>query len=276
MFSIGEFARVGGVSIRTLRHYDETGLLRPAKVDPDTGYRSYRASQLGRLNRILAMKELGLSLTQARQLLDGITLEELQGMLMLRRAQLEQELEAHKNQLLGVEARLRYIAREGAMPADDIIVKTIPAMGVVALAAPAPGWGPANIVPVVNRLRAQFDQLGIAERVKEAGPLMIFYAHDQGSDVVVHLALPVVEQPAGLPPPAQYLVLPEIEAATAVRSGPAASIFPFVYHDLTNWIEAQGYQSEPPGREVWINEIDDVADVDQQVFEIQQPFTRTA
>jgi effector-binding domain-containing protein len=149
-------------------------------------------------------------------------------------------------------------------------------MGVVALAAPAPGWGPANIVPVVNRLRAQFDQLGISERVKEAGPLMIFYAHDQGSDVVVHLALPVVEQPAGLPPPAQYLVLPEIEAATAVRSGPAASIFPFVYHDLTNWIEAQGYQSEPPGREVWINEIDDVADVDQQVFEIQQPFTRTA
>jgi DNA-binding transcriptional MerR regulator/effector-binding domain-containing protein len=276
MFSIGEFARVGGVSIRTLRHYDETGLLRPAKVDPDTGYRSYRASQLGRLNRILAMKELGLSLTQARQLLDGITLEELQGMLMLRRAQLEQELEAHKNQLLGVEARLRYIAREGAMPADDIIVKTIPAMGVVALAAPAPGWGPANIVPVVNRLRAQFDQLGIAERVKEAGPLMIFYAHDQGSDVVVHLALPVVEQPAELPPPAQYLVLPEIEAATAVRSGPAASIFPFVYHDLTNWIEAQGYQASPPGREVWINEIDDVADVDQQVFEIQQPFTRTA
>jgi DNA-binding transcriptional MerR regulator/effector-binding domain-containing protein len=276
MFSIGEFARLGGVSIRTLRHYDETGLLRPARVDPDTGYRSYRASQLGRLNRILAMKELGLSLTQARRLLDGITLEELHGMLMLRRAQLEQELEAHKNQLLGVEARLRYIAREGAMPADDIIVKTIPAMGVVVLAAPAPGFGPKNIVPVVNQLREQFDQLGIAERVKEAGPLMIFYTHDDGSDVVVHLALPVVEQPAELPPPAQYLVLPEIEAATAVRSGPAASIFPFVYHDLMNWIEAQGYQTRPPGREVWINEIDDVADVDQQVFEIQQPFTRTA
>ncbi|MGH3189246.1 MAG: MerR family transcriptional regulator [Streptosporangiaceae bacterium] len=276
MFSIGEFARLGGVSIRTLRHYDEIGVLRPATVDPDTGYRGYRASQLGRLNRILAMKELGLSLTQARRLLDGITLEELQGMLTLRRAQLEQELQAHKNQLLGVEARLRYIAREGAMPADDIIVKTIPAMGVVALAAPAPGWGPANIVPVVNQLRGQFDQLGIAERVKEAGPLMIFYSHDQGNDVVVHLALPVVEQPAGLPPPAMYLVLPEIEAATAVRSGPAASIFPFVYHDLTSWIEAQGYQSRPPGREVWINEIDDVADVDQQVFEIQQPFTRSA
>jgi hypothetical protein len=39
MFSIGEFARLGGVSVRTLRHYDEIGLLRPAAVDPDTGYR---------------------------------------------------------------------------------------------------------------------------------------------------------------------------------------------------------------------------------------------
>jgi hypothetical protein len=39
MFSIGEFSRLGGVSVRTLRHYDEIGLLRPATVDPDTGYR---------------------------------------------------------------------------------------------------------------------------------------------------------------------------------------------------------------------------------------------
>lgn len=97
-----------------------------AKVDPDTGYRGYSAEQLGQLNRIVALKELGLSLTQVGQLLGGITLDELRGMLILRRAQLEQELEAHKSQLLGVEARLRYIEREGAMPADDILVKKLP------------------------------------------------------------------------------------------------------------------------------------------------------
>ena len=77
MFTIGEFARLGGVSVRTLRHYDDIGLLRPVTVDPDTGYRGYSAEQLGRLNRIMAMKELGLSLVQTRRLLDGITLEEL-------------------------------------------------------------------------------------------------------------------------------------------------------------------------------------------------------
>ena len=274
MFSIGEFARLGTVSVRTLRHYDEIGLLPPAKVDPATGYRGYSAEQLRLLNRIVALKDLGLSLAQARQLVDGITLEELQGMLLLRRAQLEQELEAHRNQLLGVEARLRYIAREGAMPADDIVMKKIPAMGVVAIAAPAPAFGPVNIVPVVNKSRAQFDQLGIFDLVKEAGPLMIFYEHEHGNDVMVYLALPVAEQPAELPPPAQYLVLPEIEAAVAVRNGPAANIFPMVYHDLARWAEDHGYEAHGPGREIWVNEIDDIADVDQQVFEIQLPFLR--
>jgi DNA-binding transcriptional MerR regulator len=134
MFSIGEFARLGGVSVRTLRHYDEIGLLRPATVDQDSGYRGYTADQLGQLNRIMALKELGLSLTQAGRLLDGITLDELHGMLILRRAQLEHELLVHQNQLLGIEARLRHIAQEGAMPADDIVVKKVPAMGVVVIA----------------------------------------------------------------------------------------------------------------------------------------------
>jgi DNA-binding transcriptional MerR regulator len=277
MFSIGEFGRLGGVSVRTLRHYDEIGLLRPATVDPDTGYRGYSAQQLGQLNRIFALKELGLSLSQAKRLLTGITLEELQGMLMLRRAQLEHELIEHQNQLLGVEARLRTIAREGAMPADDIVAKTIPAIGVVVIAGPAPGWGAANIVPVVNRLDEQFDQLGIGDRVKQAGPRIVFYDHEHGENVTVHLALPVIEPPGELPAPAYYRVLPEIEAAATVRNGLAASIFPMVYQDLVQWIDERGYRAAPgPGREIWVHEVDDIADVDQQVFEIQLPFTRGA
>ena len=276
MFSIGEFARLSGVSIRTLRHYDEIGLLRPATVDPDTGYRGYSAKQLGPINRIMALKELGLSLTQVRVLLNGVTLGELNGMLLLRRAQLEQEIDRHKNHLLGIEARLRSIAREDSMSADDIVAKTIPATGVVVIAGRAPGFGAANIVPVVNHLVGQFDQLGIHERVKEAGPRIIFYQYEHGEDVTVLLALPVTEPPAELPAPARYQVLPDIEAAVAVRSGPAAGIFPMVYHDLVRWTEERGYHAVPPGREVWVHDKDDVTDPGPQIFEIQLPFTRPA
>jgi DNA-binding transcriptional MerR regulator/effector-binding domain-containing protein len=273
MFNIGEFARLGGVSARTLRHYDEIGLLRPATVDAGTGYRGYSAVQLGELSRIIALKELGLSLPQVRQLIDGITLDELHGMLMLRRVQLEHEIDQHRSQLLGIEARLRSIARENGMPADDIVAKTIPAVGVVAIAGRSAGWATASIVAVVNQVEAKFDELGIFDRVKEAGPRVLFYEED-GEDVMVFLGLPVADPPGDLPAPAQYRVLPEIEAAAAVRSGPAATIFPMVYHDLVRWIEERGYRPAGPNRNVWLHEIDDAADADQQVFEVQLPFTR--
>lgn len=275
MFSIGEFARLGTVSVRTLRHYDEMGLLRPARVDPGTGYRSYSADQLGQLNRIVALKELGLSLTQVGKLLAGITLDELRGMLVLRRAQLEQELQAQRSQLLGVEARLSYIEREGIMPADDIMVKKLPAQSVVVITIEAPSFETATIVAAVNRADEQFTALRIRDLVCEAGPYIIYYEGEEGQDLTVNLALPVTQPPAELPAPARYLVLPEIEeAAVAVRSGPAASIYPFVYHDLARWTQEHHYQAAGRGRDVWVNVVDDIADVGQQVFEIQLPVRR--
>jgi DNA-binding transcriptional MerR regulator/effector-binding domain-containing protein len=274
MFSIGEFARLGTVSVRTLRHYDEIGLLQPAKVDPGTGYRSYSASQLGQLNRIIALKDLGFSLTQAGKLLGGITVEELRGMLALRRAQLEQELDEYTTRLREVESRLHYIEGENAMPADDITVKKIPAMGVVAIGGTAPGIGPEHAVPVVNRARVQFDELNIPALVTISGPFVVFFEDHDGDEATIYLALPVAEPPAELPPPAQYMVLPAIEAATAVRNGRASSIYPAVYHDLVHWADAHGFQTSGPGRDIWIHEIDDVSQVDEQVFETQLPFTR--
>ena len=274
MFSIGEFAQLGAVSIRTLRHYDEIGLLPPAEVDPVTGYRSYSPKQLRQLNRFVALKGLGLTLAQIRRLLDGITIDELRGMLLLRQAQLERELQRQQHHLAGVEARLRHIAQEDDMPPDDIVVKQIPPLGVVVIAETAPGWGPENIVPAVNRARVKFDQLGIGALVTVAGPFMLFYEPTDDPEVTVNVALPVAEEPAELPPPAHYRVLPAIEAAAAVRSGPAASIYPMVYQDLVTWVEAHGYQPHGPGRDIWIHEVDDISEVDQQVFETQLAFTR--
>jgi DNA-binding transcriptional MerR regulator len=93
MLSIGDFARLGHVSPRMLRHYDELGLLRPSRVDPATGYRSYRVAQLARLHRLLALRDLGLSLDQIRDVLDDEPpLDQLRGMLRMRRTQIEQGL----------------------------------------------------------------------------------------------------------------------------------------------------------------------------------------
>jgi DNA-binding transcriptional MerR regulator len=67
-FRVGEFADLGGVSRKTLRFYDEIGLLRPASVDPRTQYRRYVPEQLKDLASILALKSLGVSLAEIRQI----------------------------------------------------------------------------------------------------------------------------------------------------------------------------------------------------------------
>ena len=71
MLKIGDFSKFSRVSIKTLRYYDEIGLLKPAEVDKFTGYRYYSVDQLSRLNRIMGLKDLGLSLEEINQLLAG-------------------------------------------------------------------------------------------------------------------------------------------------------------------------------------------------------------
>src|SRR5271170_4978225 len=98
MLRIGDFSSLSQITIKTLRYYDEQGLLRPAHVDAVTGYRYYAVSQLPRLHRILALRDLGFSLDQIGSILnDGVTAKQLRGMLLLLR-QVEQQAKVEEEQ----------------------------------------------------------------------------------------------------------------------------------------------------------------------------------
>jgi DNA-binding transcriptional MerR regulator len=127
VLKIGEFSQLGRVSVRMLRHYDATGLLKPAEVDHLSGYRFYAVEQLPRLNRILALKDLGLSLEQVGRLLavEEPPASELRGMLAMRRADLEEELREGQERLARVEARLRQIEREDEPSPYEVILKEV-------------------------------------------------------------------------------------------------------------------------------------------------------
>ncbi len=126
MIKIGDFSKLSQVSIKTLRYYDEMELLKPGNVDRFTGYRYYSVSQLPRLNRILALKDLGLSLEQIAQVLDeGVSLEQLRDMLRLKRAELQQHITEEQARLARVEARLNDITREDTMPNYDVVLKHV-------------------------------------------------------------------------------------------------------------------------------------------------------
>lgn len=146
MLSIGDFARAGRVSVRMLRHYDAIGLLTPARVDASTGYRSYTAGQLALLNRIVALKELGLTLAQVQQVVESaVTVDEIRGMLTLRRAELETRIQEDTARLAHVQARLRIIESEGQMSAYEVVIKSVPALRVAELTGTAKTMDPSSI-----------------------------------------------------------------------------------------------------------------------------------
>src|SRR5450631_245939 len=140
MLTISEFARLGQVSPRMLRHYDETGLLAPAKVDAQTGYRFYDVAQLGRLHRLVALRELGFALEQIRPILEEeLPAGELRGMLRMRKAQIEQNLAGEQTRLRRIEAHLQALERGQVMKLQDVVIKQSEPVRVAEAVGSAPG-----------------------------------------------------------------------------------------------------------------------------------------
>ena len=124
MFKIGDFSKLCRVSVRMLRHYDEMGLLKPERVDNFTGYRYYAAHQLSRLNRILALRDLGLSLDQVAQILkQGLTSDQIRGMLKLKRVELRQLIKESQERLERVETWLE--REEFLMSGYNVVLKKV-------------------------------------------------------------------------------------------------------------------------------------------------------
>jgi len=116
MYKIGEFARLGHVTIKTLRFYAREGLLTPVYVDRFSGYRYYTSGQLPVLNRIMALKDLGFSLDQIRRMLgEQVSAAELRGMLRMKAAELRERVNLEQQLLQRVEDRLHAIEQEASL-----------------------------------------------------------------------------------------------------------------------------------------------------------------
>ncbi|MFD6888584.1 MerR family transcriptional regulator [Streptomyces sp. NPDC059957] len=275
MFTIGDFAKHGRVSVRMLRHYDALGLLHPARVDPASGYRYYEAGQLARLNRVIALKELGFSLEQVGSILgELVSAEELRGMLRLRQAELESAMAAAAARLTQVETRLRIIENEGTMSSIDIVVKSLPPVRLAELSGIAAGYEGQDISPVIGPL---YDEL--LSRVEAAGVTLtapgVAYYEDAGDAsrpgaVLVHAGVAVAAnvRAEDLGGDVRIVVLPAVErAATVVHRGSMDSVLPTA-QALAQWIDANGERSAGYAREV---SLACPEDRDQWVTELQEP-----
>lgn len=272
MLNIGEFARLGQVSPRMLRHYDEIGLLRPERVDTATGYRSYAAHQLGQLHRLLALRDLGFTLDQIGDVLnDEPPIEQLQGMLRMRQAQIEQTVGEEQARLRRVEAHLRALQRSDTMDVHDVVIKQTQPLRVAEAVGTAPGFGHENLGPVFARLLpevlAYLGQVGVRPGISIA-----HYEEpaDDGS-LVVHAGFDIGDQQLEGDDHVRVVDLPIIEVASVVHRGPMDTVVP-VYEALVRWIEDSGYRLAGRSRELYHEWHAD--DPTRHVTELQIPIAK--
>ena len=172
MLKIGEFSKLAQVSVKTLRYYDELGLLRPDWVDRYTGYRYYVLQQLPRLNRILALRELGFSLVQIAHLLrEDLPASEIQRLMKLRQVELEHQVQAEQARLARVAVRLRQIEQEGRQPRYEVLVKPVQPRQVAGIRDTIAGYG--DIGGLVGELRGYLQ--GRASAPDPRSPCLAIY-----------------------------------------------------------------------------------------------------
>ncbi len=251
MLNIGEFARLGQVSPRMLRHYDETGLLKPKDVDPSTGYRSYEFGQLGRLHRLLALRDLGFTLDQIRVTLDeDPSAEQLRGMLSLRQAQIEQNVAVERGRLRRVEAHLRALEGSVAMSSLDVAIKQTDSVRIAEASGVAPGFGHENLNPLFQLLVPQI--LGHLARFGVRPGIMIAWYEEPSDDgsIVLHAGFEIDGQTVPESDGVRVVDLPSVRVASVVHRGPLDNVVP-VYEALVGWVEDSGYQLAGRSRELY-------------------------
>ncbi len=240
MYGIGTVARLAQVSIRTLRHYDELGLLEPAQVNPRTGYRSYSPEQLHCLHRILVLRDLGVPLGEIRQLLtDDVSVEQLRGILRLRQAQAEARLDAQRQQLARVEARLAQL-EDHSMNSYDVIVKRLDPVRLVTLSEDLAG--PPGIDQAAARMYPRLHAALGRHGVNFDGISYALYEHlgDVPCPMRLTVGLPV---PDGVSISEEGIetidVAPEERAATTVVRG-APTQFHEAFMAIEEWVARMG------------------------------------
>lgn len=283
MLKIGDFSQLAQVSVRALRIYDEMGLIKPVHVDKFSGYRYYETEQLPRLNRIIALKDLGFSLEQVSHLLDGeLSAEKLRGMLMMKQAEIEQELNESQLRLMRVEARLRQIEREGKVAPYEVTVKEVGEMTIASsknrlatfeemVAARCPMY--ANIYEWIE-----------ANELTSTQPELAVYDNPEYTETNINLELAVaVEKKSSVRRNMQ-----KGERSVELRQlEPVNQMASIIHHGkfieagdaliaLYQWVGENGYETCGAYRELHLfgRELD-VAEEDVVTIEMQIPFKRT-
>ena len=264
LYKIGMFAAMNHVTVKALRFYEEQGLLRPALIHPETGYRYYTLSQMAVLHQITALKQAGFTLEEIAHIHAGADEE---AVLLKKKSELLAKIADLTKQIAVVDG---YLSKRKNSLSAPVLVKTVPETTVAYM-----------------RIRLEsYD--GLFDRMPEMGALMenagcecalpeyCFTNYPEpgykDSDILVEICESVVEakqETGGL----RFKTLPEIQAACVFHRG-SYRTFSESYETVLRYIEENGYEIAGEIRESYIDGIWNKEDESPWLSEIQVPVRR--
>lgn len=239
MLRIGYFSKLSGISIRMLRHYDEIALLTPESIDEVTGYRYYSEAQLPIANRIVALKNIGFSLTAAAEIIkiydDSQALSQF---LSVKRMEIQIEADEISRRLRLLDTAIKRLREDKTMIKYDVTVKTLPERTVASVRQIIPAYDREGILwGILNQetkdLKLQSDDCSYALAV----------LHDDGfkeSDVDVEIQMVV----KGNYKNTEHVVFktePAIEVASSIYKGSYEQLIS-VNEAVVAWMNDNGYE----------------------------------
>jgi DNA-binding transcriptional MerR regulator/predicted transcriptional regulator YdeE len=256
MLSIGELASLGRVTIRSLRYYDEIGLLPPAEVDRSSGYRWYAPAQVPVLTRILQLRDFGLRLDDITKIVNGgLDTGGEQQLLRTARDSLSNQIEDNTLRLQRLDAYLRTTEGE-VMPATiPVEVIHVAPQRVAYLTEHADGWGNRHIGPVIGPLFGKLAGVLAGDGIGDFGPAIAIYQAEESGDESGVLVTAAFALDGDLPAHSGFrtTTLPAMKtAAVATHHGEVATIDQS-WHALNDWVFTNGYEMTGICREVYLS-----------------------
>ena len=261
LYRIGMFAAMNHMTVKTLRFYEEQGLLKPALIHPETGYRYYTLSQMAVLHQVAALKLAGFTLEEIAMINSGADEE---AVLLKKKSELLARIADLTRQIVVVDG---YLSRKKTGLSAPVLMKTIPQTTVAFM-----------------RIRLEsYD--GLFDRMPEMGALMeqagcecalpeyCFTAYPEpgykDADILVEICESVAEakkETGGL----RFKTLPAIEAACVFHKGSYRTLSES-YETALRYIEENGYEIAGEIRESYIDGVWNKDDESQWLSEIQIP-----
>jgi effector-binding domain-containing protein len=246
LLPIGRFSQVCRLTVKALRHYDELGLLRPALVDPESGYRYYSLAQAGEAERIRLLRSLEMPLEEIRELLRERGAAATRARLERHRQRISEQL-AEQRRALDLLQRL--IEREEGKMSYDVRTKNLEPQPVLSIRART---SLREIGGAIQRGYGQLFGYLATVGVRPAGAPCAVY-HDpefREEDIDVELCVPIERKLQGGVGMSGG-ELPGGPVAYALHQGPYDEIAA-AYQALAGWIQQQGHETAGPPREVYL------------------------